>query len=601
MTHFIQELKDRHVIKAGVAYLAVAWIVIQLIGEIGPILGAPEWVYKTMLALLAGGFIVTLILAWVYELTNKGLRRASEIDKDDQLHAINDRQLDFVIIGALAIALGYFIWESRFSEDVTSVATVQSIAVLPFRDMSADRNQEYFAEGMAEELINALSRIPDLKVAGRTSSFAYKDQPIDLAEIASQLSVSHILEGSIRTSGNQLRVTAKLIKAEDGFQIWTREFDRELSEIFAVQDEISELVLEGLKLHFGGSDDSTLPAEKTSVAAYDEFLLGRYHLARRTQESIVLAIGHFKAAIAHDQNYSKAYSGLSKTLAVSPYYMPISSPADIAIEARSAAETAIRLDSTNSEAFSALGLVLLAFERDWDAARDNLSRAIQLQPNDAGNNNLFGDYLYTVGDYVGARKYEGLAAQLEPLSATNQHELALVNYFLGDFDRAIELEQLAIGLNPEFDNALEGMARVFLIQGREDMLRALLLSERSLLGLYADRFEMQLSLQNGDRATAARLAADIARQDAFRELSHAAKSHFYALLGDDQNATHFFEIAYKVKDPIIISPLFFFLPEDWPALPLLQEAMKKDDLARLYDLRRQNIAAGTGRNFLQSD
>jgi adenylate cyclase len=602
MSSFLQELKDRHVIKAGIAFLAVAWLIIQLIGEIGPMLGAPDWIYKAMLVLLAAGFVVTVILAWVYELTNKGLRRAADFERDDQLHTLDSRKLDFVIIGALILALGYFVWESRYSAGHDADAAVQSIAVLPFRDMSANHDQEYFAEGMAEELINALSRIPDLKVAGRTSSFAYKNQQIDLTEIADQLGVSHILEGSVRTSGTQLRVTAQLVNAEDGFQVWTREFDRELSEIFSVQDEISSLVIDGLKLHLGGGNSALpSPATITNLAAYDAFLLGRYYLARRTAIGITLALEHFKTAIDHDQTYSRAYSGLAMALVVSPYYMPIENPAELALQARAAAEAAIELDDKNGEGYSTLGIVELVFDRNWARARDTLRQAVELQPNDAGNNNLYGDYLYVVGDYQSARRFEGLAAQLEPLSAVHQHDLAIIHYFLGDLDRAIELEKLAIALNPEFSNGWQGLARNYLKKGNYAELQTLLQSERENLGRLADRLEIQLSLQHGDQDSAERIAREFFEKDEFKTASDTGKSYVMALLGDDKGATDYFELAYANRDPIIVSPLYFFIPEDWPDLRLLQNAMNKPDLARLYDLRRRNIAAGTGRNPPQTD
>ena len=598
MNSFFQELKDRHVIKACIAYLAIAWLIIQLIGEIGPMLGAPDWVYKVMLVLLAGGFIVTVILAWIYELTNKGLRRASEIARDDQLQALDGRQLNLVIIGALIVALGYFVWESRFSENSDSVAAVRSIAVLPFRDMSANNDQEYFAEGMAEELINALSRIPELKVAGRTSSFAYKDQQVDLLQIADQLGVSHILEGSVRTSGTQLRVTAQLVNAANGFQVWTRVFDREVSEIFSIQDEISGLVIDGLKLHLGGGSTSSLvPTTITNVAAYDAFLLGRYFLARRTAADIVQAQQHFKTAIGHDPAYSKAYSGLAMALAVSPYYMPVENPTELALQARTAAETAIELNPTNSEAYATLGIVMLIFERDWDRARVTLQRAIELQPNDSGNNNFYGDYMWVVGDYVSARQFEGAAARLEPLSATHQHDLAIVHYMLAEFDRAIELETLAVGLNPEFNNAWEGLGRLYLKQGRDDELRSLISAQRNRLGRFAYIFEIQLGLKNGEHGAVKAIVAELIELDEFKLASNTVKAYLYALLGDDLNAAKYFELAYTSNDPIIVSPLFFYVPEDWPDHPGLRAAMSKPDLIRLYDLRRHNIAAGTGRQW----
>lgn len=596
MRSFVYELRERHVIKVGVAYLAIAWVLLQLVGEIGPILEAPQWLYKGLLGLLAAGFVVTLILSWIYEFTNKGIRRASEIVADTSLHSLGGRQLDFIVIGALVVALGYFIWESRFSENDTARNTIESVAVLPFRDMSANQDQAYFADGIAEELLTALSRIPNLRISGRTSSFAFRGEQQDIQYIAAKLGVSHILEGSIRTSGDDLRVTAQLIKGKDGFQVWAREFEGNLTDIFAVQDEISALVVSSLKLQMSG-EVTALPTTNTNAAAYSAYLLGRYNLAKRTSQSILTATDQFRLAISLDNAYSPAYSGLAKTLAVSPYYETTAGNSrDVAAEASSAAEKAIALDPSNSEAYATLGLIRLIFERDWPGAEEMLMKATDLHPNDAGNVNLYGDFLYTVGDYIAARKFEVLAARLEPLSAAHQHELALVYALLGDFDNAINQERLATKLNPEFRNAWSSLGTILIQSGQHDEVQSLLESAPDLMGDFAAArlaIRFDLAIGNSESAVAAGLSllqGPLANLGGYTNLAHIA-----ALIGDDDTAAKWFELAYSEADPIAVSPLYFFLPEDWPDMPKLHRAMDKPDLVRLYERRRAYIADGTGR------
>ena len=596
MRSFVHELSERHVIKVGIAYLAIAWLLLQLAGEIGPILDAPQWFYEVLLGLLTAGFVVTLILSWIYEFTNKGIRRASDIEADASLHSLGGRQLDFIVIGALAVALGYFIWESRFAENDSGLNTIESVAVLPFSDMSADQDQAYFADGMAEELLTALSRIPNLQVSGRTSSFAFRGEQRDLQNIAAKLGVTHILEGSIRTSGDNLRVTAQLIKGEDGFQVWAREFEGNLADIFAVQDEISDLVVSSLKLQMSGAV-AVAPTANTNAAAYSAYLLGRYNLAQRTNRSILTAIEQFRMAISLDNAYSPAYSGLAKTLAVSPYYdVAIGTSADVTAEASSAAEMAIALDPSNSEAYATLGLIRLIFARDWPGAEEMLLNATNMHPNDAGNANLYGDFLYTVGDYIGARKIEGLAARLEPLSAAHQHELALVYAFLGDFDNAISQERLATKLNPEFRNAWASLGTFLMQSGQHDEVQSMLESAADLMGDFsAARLAIRFELAKGNRESAvaaglALLQGPIAELGGYTHLAHIA-----ALIGDDETAAKWFELAYSEDDPIVVSPLYFFLPEDWPDMPKLHRAMDKPDLGRLFERRRAHIADGTGR------
>lgn len=580
------------------AYLAVAWLIIQLVGEIGPILELPAWIPKLTLGLLSVGFVITLVLAWVYELTNKGLRRTEEVDRDESLHSEYGRQLNFIIIGALALALSYFIWESRLSDRSNGDVRSDSIAVLPFRDMSPHGDQEYFADGIAEELLGALSKIPGLKVAGRTSSFAFKNKDEDLRSIARQLGVSHILEGSVRTAGSQLRVTAQLIKAEDGFQVWTREFDRNMSAIFEVQDEIAGLVVEGLRLHLGDARSSPPPTivSTTNIDAYDQYLQGRFHLARRTAESIATAENDFRTAIGIDRSFAPAYSALATTLAVLPYYRGIEDPRALAEEAKALARRAIELDENNSEAYAALGLVLLFFEREWRDADEAFTTAVAIHPNDAGNNNFYGDYLYAIGDFQGAGIYEKRAAELEPLSAANQHELALVYSFLGRWDEAIALERRAVELDPEFQNAWAALARMLFESGRAEELAVFLDTHGQDIGeRYSLWIRCRLSISTGELEQASAYADELLASTVRHDQSLVPVALLYAYMGTDEKAAELIVTAHQRGDPILTSPLYFFLPEDWPGLPKVQQALAQPDMVELFSLRRANASSGKGR------
>ncbi len=603
MHPFIQELKRRNVVRVALAYLAVAWLIIQLLGEVGPILDFPDWLAKLILGLLSIGFLITVVLAWIYELTDKGLKRTEEVDRDSNLHSRYNRQLNYILFGALLLALAYFIWESRFSTAHSTPQTATSIAVLPFTDMSPGHDQEYFADGMAEELLGALSHLPGLKVTGRTSSFAFKNRDVDLRSIAQQLGVTHILEGSVRTSGNQLRVTAQLINADDGFQLWSKEFDGQLSDIFAVQDEISRQVVTGLKLHLGLNQKPGLPglARTSNMQAYDDYLLGRFHLARRTTASIAQADEAFRAAIAADPDFSPAYSALAITLAVTPYYRGSESLPDLATEAKTLARKAIELDEENSEAYAALGYISLGFDRDWNTASDALGRAVALHPNDELNANFYGDFLYTIGDYQQAEIYEKRAAELEPLSAANQHELALVYGLMGRWQDAIAQEELAIGLNPEFQNAHSTLARMLLETGAYDEFRQFLERHADAVGELSTLWlNARMKILEGNDETALVDTGRLLQLSGEKGQSRVRVAMLYAFLNDDQAASALLENAYAEGDPILISPLYFFLPEDWPGLPLLQQALNKPDLVELYNLRRANIAAGSGRVLTES-
>jgi TolB-like protein/Tfp pilus assembly protein PilF len=592
--NLIVELRRRNVFRVAVAYLAASWLIIQLVNEIGPILDAPEWLPKVTLALLSGGFLVALVLSWVYEFTSEGIKTTAEVDEDASLHSLDSRKIDFAIIGLLVLALGYFIWESRFRDDVDTSSGIESIAVLPFRDMSTSQDQSYFADGMAEELLNALSRIEGLKVAGRTSSFSFRNSDRPPAEIASQLNVSHLLEGGVRSAGGQLRVTAQLVNARDGLQVWSHEFEGSIGDVFSIQDEISRRVIESLEASIEVT--ATSVRAKTDVDAYNEYLLGRYQLARRTLDGLHKAQAHFEAAAATDPSYSPAWSSLATTLAVSPWYGPVADPGRMATQAREAAQRAIALDSGNAEAWAALGTISMIFDRKWKEAEVSLRRAIELNPTDAGNTNLYGDYLYITGDYAAAEKWEGLAAELEPLSAVHQHELALVYDLTGRLNKAIEFERRAIDLNPEFGNAWGALARLYSKTGDlkavEQLLdepRARLRAEsRSMINLYLHHLR-------GNHDEVERLANELLTQAREGAANRVVVARLLATIGDEPSAVELVTEAQRLGDPVLVSPLYFFLPEDWSHMPQLEAALAQPGLAELHDLRRANIAAGRGR------
>jgi len=361
------------------------------------------------------------------------------------------------------------------------------------------------------------------------------------------------------------------------------------------------MVAEGLKLHLQAKPGESLPQVPATadLNTYNDYLLGRYHLARRTADSLPRALSLFRAATRSDPAYAPAWAALATTLVVSPYYLPVESPAQLAESARRAAMRAIDIDPENAEAWSALGTVQMIFERDWQAAQETFARAVALRPNDAGTANLYGDYLYNVGDYVGALEYESLAAALDPLAAVNQHEVAIVYELLGRMDEALAQERLAIEVDPEFRNAWSTLARYYLETGRFDELRGLMDEHRDALGEhFITLLQSHLALAEGDALAARGLADRVLADTRTQSLPLTPVAHLFAKLGDDAQAAELVSEAHAAGDPILVSPLYFFLPEDWPQLPQLQEALAQSDLEALYELRRGNIEAGRGRVLL---
>lgn len=291
------ELKRRNVIRVALAYIVTAWLLLQVSDVVLNNIEAPEWVFQAILLLLAIGFPVALLFAWAYEMTPEGLKKEKDVDRSQSITPATGRKLDFAIIGMLVLALGYFLWErqsyvapsgdpaSAELADARTGSTIRrSIAVLPFINMSSDQEQEWFADGLTEEILNALARAPDLLVAARTSSFNFKGSTVPIQEIAKTLGVAHILEGSVRRGGDRLRVTAQLIRADDGFHLWSQTYDRNPDDVIAIQEDVAIAIANALETAMDPEELARMvSAGTTSVPAYEAYLEALAYGARAGQ------------------------------------------------------------------------------------------------------------------------------------------------------------------------------------------------------------------------------------------------------------------------------------------------------------------------------
>jgi TolB-like protein len=417
------ELKRRNVFRVAIAYLALAWLLIEVSGTLFPAFGIPDWGFRFVVILFAIGFIPTLVISWAYELTPDGLKREQEVVRDPSVSRASIKRLDGVTIGLILVALA-FILVDRFwlgpgliqqsvapteilsgelqssGPELASLKTPDnSIAVLPFVNMSSDAEQEYFSDGVTEELLNALAQVKELRVAGRTSSFAFKNQNLDLREIGNILGVSHILEGSVRKSGNTVRITAQLIQAEDGFHIWSESYDRELTDIFAIQDQIAAAILSQLKAEWLAGDTGPITSVRTQSDAYDLYLLARQRLHERTRPAIELASNLLKEAIVIDPAYAPAHAQLGiATILLSETMLGTLPELEAEEAGRSQLEKALQLDADLPEAMGGMGLYYkekgLAH---LDSAIDWLRKALAANPNLAAASAWLADSLSTKG------------------------------------------------------------------------------------------------------------------------------------------------------------------------------------------------------------
>jgi TolB-like protein/Tfp pilus assembly protein PilF len=461
MGRFFEELKRRNVFRVAIAYIVVVWLVLQVADVVLPTFRTPEWVMPAFTFLLALGFPIALIFAWAFELTPEGIRPEKEVDRSESITHVTGRKFDFVIIGVLILAVAFLAYDKFVIEpaheaspgtaDITDDEVVGtdtpelSVAVLPFVNMSAEPEQEYFSDGISEELLNQLTKIRGLQVAGRTSSFAFKGKNEDLRSIADQLNVAHILEGSVRKAGNRVRITAQLVKASDGYHLWSETYDRELTDIFGIQEETAKAVASALSVTLGvGEGDLGLGGTR-NFEAYDAYLAGVSLMRTPYAESMPEAIDYLEKAVAIDPEYARAWSALASVYQFAANFLIDDRTEELLEKSDMAANRAIEIAP---EAVASLQAAARLHERyrDWIRAEQSLTKALELAPADYWLNMYHGWFLESVGrpgEAIGAFRK---AARTEPLLLQPVTNLMIAHQYLGDYAGAQRELQRARGM-----------------------------------------------------------------------------------------------------------------------------------------------------------
>ncbi|HEX5766510.1 MAG TPA: hypothetical protein VFY27_13170, partial [Woeseiaceae bacterium] len=390
-----EELKRRNVIRMGIAYAVASWVLLQVVDVISPAIDLPVWVPKLVLLILGIGLIPVLVFAWAFEITPDGLKKEADVDRTNSIASATGRKLNYVITGFLVAAIALLLVDRQMRPDAASAGDTElaaaaaerdgSIAVLPFVNMSSDEEQEFFSDGITEEILNSLASVKELKVAGRTSSFAFKDQNDDLRRIGDSLGVQHILEGSVRKSGDKVRITAQLIQVDNGFHLWSETYDRELTDVFAIQDEIANEILKQLRAQLVGANESVAETMRTSPEVYELYLRAKQRIYTRDHDEIRTAIEELDSAIRLDGAYAPAYAqrGIATILSSDQQYGAIPHQ-EARRRGKRYIDEALRLDPESAEAWAGLGLY---HDRDSEAAAEALVKALTINPNliDASN------------------------------------------------------------------------------------------------------------------------------------------------------------------------------------------------------------------------
>src|SRR5881392_1963770 len=553
--NFFAELKRRNVYKVAVAYAVVAWLLMQIASQIFPFFEIPNWAVRLVVLLLVIGFPIALIIAWAFETTPEGIKRTEVADAAGQRS--RGGAWIVVVLVAATLSLGLFLLgrytAGRGTTRLSEVATVvpgKSIAVLPLINESGDPKDEYFSDGLSEELIAALAQISGLKVIGRSSSFRFKDRKEEPRAIGEKLGVSTLLDGTVRKQGDRVRIVAELVNAADGIQLWTRTFDRELKDIFAVQEEIARAVAESLKVTLLGSQDR--PAQRgapSNVEAHNAYLQGHFHFQRRNLEDYRKAVGYFDQAIRLDPDYALAYTERSEAWSFIGDLTGQHEPAWS--NARSDAEKAVAIAPSLAEARAALGWV--RFFIDWKFAEGitELKRAKELSPVNPTANDLLARAILYLGRLNEAERQTRHAVELDPLSVIAQGNLARVLFFAGKLDEADAAARKAAELQPASASSHRWQTVIAAQRGDgETALReAQLMPDQGYR-----RFELALAQQiQGDRQAADAALADLIANGR-NQLAYQI-AEIYAVRGETDKAFEWLQISLDNHDTGLLSLL----------------------------------------------
>jgi TolB-like protein/Flp pilus assembly protein TadD len=603
----LNELKRRNVFRVGTAYIVAAWVFLQVADLVLEAINAPDWVLQALMLLIALGFVASLIIAWAYELTPDGIKREKDVVRGGSVthetaNKLNRITIGLVLAGIAIVVMDRFLPEQAVPPSVeTGVGMTTpapepapapnetSVAVLPFVNMSSDPEQEFFSDGISEEILNVLTRIPGLKVAARTSSFQFKGQNLDIADIAQQLKVNHILEGSVRKAGDRLRITAQLIEAESGYHLWSDTFDRQLEDVFAIQDEIANAIASELRTRL--ADQPLATSTPVDMAAYESYLKGRALVATRRGSNLMQAIDLLKETLGIAPDYAPAMASLAKAYVVLPYFSEQIPAGAARSEARLWAEKALSIEPDNTEALAVMGIVHNEVDLDPEKALEVLQRAVRANPGSAVANNFLGDIYTRVGELDRAMIYEAKAAELDPLGPVMLTDLGNVYILKGDHQKVLELANRALELDPGFLHALVQMTDVNFILGDQEnfelavhrLANASDVRNADLDAVRTQQFLMTGELDQARSFLEARL--ELAKRG---ETDPTLLAFEAVLLGDFDEAGRMLQMAHEQGDGTWAFPIWVRMPEQAPDSEPWQTFWNLPGPARFAELRRQN-------------
>src|SRR5256884_1642260 len=493
--NFFAELKRRNVIRFAGLYLVGSWLLVQVASTVLPMFGAPDWLPRTVVILLAIGFLPALIFSWVFELTPQGLKRDEDVPPEESIAPQTARRMNRMIIAVLLLAVAYFAVDKFLlnprreksaarmsSSESNAAANEKSVAVLAFANLSDDKGSEYFSDGISEELLTVLQKIPGLHVAARTSAFSFKGKNATAQEIGQKLGVAHLVDGSVRKAGDVVRIAARLTQANTGEEQWSENYTRNLKDVFAVQTELAQTIVEQLRGQLtGGAANPTTKAEiqaevraaekggTKNVEAHESYLQGRFFANRHSEKETDQARAAYERAVELDPKFALAWAGLAQTHVWDCNYATEGGQkgfnAHLAV-AREAVERALSLEPDLPDALFARSMIQTNFDYNWKGAAETLRKALALAPQDPALLMQAGNLAAARGEKTQSLEFDRRAVALDPVNALAREYLASALSVTGKQEEARAEYARAIELNPSAPNSHAGAGLTYLLEGK---------------------------------------------------------------------------------------------------------------------------------------
>jgi TolB-like protein/Tfp pilus assembly protein PilF len=551
--NFFAELKRRNVYKVAVAYVVAGWALAQGIAQVFPVFDVQNWIVRLIVLLIVIGFPIALVLAWAFEITPEGVKRTEDVDPAVQRSKKSHIWIYIVIVGAL-LSIGLFMLGRYGFRNATSSSNEvpsKSIAVLPFGNLSRDPDNEYFAAGIQDEIITRLAQIADLKVISCTSTQRYKSSGQNLRQIANELGVTNIVEGSVQKANDRVHVNVQLLNALTDSHLWADTFDRKLTDVFGVESEIAKTIADTLRAKLTGREAATLSARPTeNSAAHELYLKGRFFWNKRDTNDLEKALTYFQQAAKEDPNYALAWSGTADVYVLLPLFGG-ANPADAYPKAKEAANKAIALDPNLAEPHAALGLVANIFDFDFSLSLREFEKAISLNSNYATAHHWLGNsILEGIGDFDRSIAELKRAIELDPLSIAINVDLGVSYYFAGLYQEGIAQTRKALDLDPNSHYAHYSLGQLLEVSG--DLPGAIAEYKKSV-ALDNDPYPLALlghaQALSGNRDGALQILRQLQEAAQTRYVPAYSVGLVYLGLGDKNQALDWFEKSFSKRQP----------------------------------------------------